>query len=79
MSRRYAKAHECPTPSKRRYGSLYEAKGDLERQQAKAVLSHMHLATWAYVCVCGWYHRTKSRDALPGAVDLDTIEVPTDA
>lgn len=60
MSRRYASAHPCPTPSKRSFASVDEAQ---EHYLAELARPEVHargglVANFAYRCPCGRWHRS---------------------
>jgi hypothetical protein len=58
MSRR--RRIPCPTPSKRRYASIDEAREGYERESR--MYPYRQVADRAYHCMCGVWHRTKRND-----------------
>jgi hypothetical protein len=71
MSRRRERARPCVTPSKWRYASIDEARADYLRQVADPELAYVTVhADWAYVCLCGAWHRTSRHDPHLGGVPL---------
>ena len=67
MSRRRQQQQLCPTPSKRIYESLDEARVDYEGQVERWGSSQ---ACMAYHCLCLKWHRTKRDDTNLKAIDL---------
>lgn len=70
MSRRFASAHPCPTPSKQVFESVDDAREAYERNLVNPVMIGMQIADYAYRCQCGKFHRTHRHDHYLGGVAL---------